>query len=164
MGADAITLRLASRRDFGAVDAVLAASYPRLLKNDYPPSVMVTAVPLLARANPSLLTSGTYYIAESSGGRILGAGGWTPGRRGTGWAEVRHLIVHWQHQREGIGRRLMTGILAEARRAGVRRMDAQATRTAVPFYEAMGFERLGAIDVSLRPGITFPAEVMRLSL
>jgi hypothetical protein len=55
----------------------------------------------------------------------------------------------------------MMGIFAEAQLHGVRRMEARATRTAVPFYEAMGFDRLGQILVPLRPGIEFPAVAMR---
>ena len=44
---------------------------------------------------------------------------------------------------------------------GIRRIEARATRTAVAFYEAMGFESLGQVIVPLRPGIDFPAVMMR---
>ncbi len=161
MGTGSITLRSATSRDVAAVDALLSRSYPRLLKTDYPPSTIVTAVPLISRANASLVTSGTYYVAEASDGSLLGAGGWTPSSRTQGAAQVRHLAVDWRHQREGIGRRLMMGIFAEARLQGHRRLDAQATRTAVRFYAAMGFENMGEIIVPLRPGIEFPAVLMR---
>jgi hypothetical protein len=40
-------------------------------------------------------------------------------------------------------------------------MEARATRTAVAFYESMGFDSLGQIIVPLRPGIDFPAIAMR---
>ena len=136
-------------------------SYPKLLKASYPPSVMVTAVPLIARANPALIGSGTYYVAELSDGRIVGAGGWTPVRYRAATAEIRHLVVDWRHQRQGIGRRLMMGIFAEAQVRGVRRFEAKATRTAVSFYAAMGFDDLGEVAVPLRPGIDFPAVMMR---
>ena len=161
MSAGAITLRSATGRDVDAVDALLAQSYPKLLKADYPPSTLVTAVPLISRVNPALVTCGTYYLATAPDGGLLGAGGWTPSERGRDAAQVRHLVVDWRHQREGIGRRLMMGIFAEARLQGVRRLDAQATRTAVRFYASMGFESLGEIDVPLRPGIDFPAVLMR---
>jgi GNAT superfamily N-acetyltransferase len=161
MTVSSITLRSATARDYEAVDAMLAWTYPKLLKHDYPPSVLVTAVPLIARANPALVRSGTYYVAETQDGTIIGAGGWTFSRGSTAAAEIRHLVVDWRHQRRGIGRRLMMGIFAEAQLQGVRRFEAQATRTAVTFYESMGFESLGQTLVPLRPGIDFPAIAMR---
>jgi len=155
---ETLTLRPSELRDLVAVDALLARSYPRLLRPDYPPSVMVTAVPLIAKARPALLTSGTYHLAEMAG-EVVGAGGWT--RAGPGRADVRHLVCDDRRVRQGIGRALMARILAEAGAAGVRELACQATRTAVPFYQAMGFEVLGAIEVPLRPGIVFPAVLMR---
>ena len=56
---DTLVLRPATPDDFADVDALLARSYPALLKHDYRPSVLVTAVPVLARANPALVGSGT---------------------------------------------------------------------------------------------------------
>jgi hypothetical protein len=55
----------------------------------------------------------------------------------------------------------MMGIYAEAHLQGARRFEAKATRTAVRFYEAMGFDSLGQVIVPLRPGIDFPAVMMR---
>lgn len=161
MSAGSITLRSSVGRDFEAIDEMVARSYPKLLKNDYAPSVMVTAVPLISRANPALVRSGTYYVAETADGEIIGAGGWTLSRQGRSAGEVRHLVVDWRHQRRGIGRRLMMGVFAEAQRHGVGRLEARATRNSVPFYEAMGFESLGQVLVPLRPGIDFPAVMMR---
>jgi hypothetical protein len=39
----------------------------------------------------------------------------------------------------------------------VRGFDCLATRTAVPFYRALGFAELGPAEVTLAPGIVFPA-------
>ena len=77
--ADTITLRLATPADLAAVDALLARAYPRLLAADYPPSVLVIAVPLIARARPELLASGRYWLACDSAGTVLAAGGWSRG-------------------------------------------------------------------------------------
>lgn len=158
---DTLTLRPSDLRDLAAVDELLARSYPRLLRPDYPPSIMVTAVPLIARARPGLLTCGTYYLAEMAG-EVVGAGGWTGA--GATRAEVRHLVCDPRRVRQGIGRALIGRVLEEARSAGVQEMVCQSTRTAVPFYTAMGFDVLGAVDVPLRPGISFPAVQMRRGL
>lgn len=167
--ADTITIRPTTEHDLAAVDALLAASYPALLKRDYAPSVLVTALPLISRANPALLRSGSYYIAETGEGQVLAAGGWTrsPPQGGVGLPEighVRHVATHPAHLREGLAQAIVTRVLSDALAAGVERMICQSTRTAVPFYRAMGFRARGEIIVVLRPGITFPAVEMERAL
>ncbi len=159
MGTLALDLRPASRADLSALDALFAESYPRLLRPHYPPSVMVTAVPRLARANPALIASGRYLVAETAGGRLVGAGGWSP--RGAGGAEVRALLVDHRFQRRGIGARLLARIAAEAAAAGAVGLDTLAARGAEPFYRAQGFAPLAPLVVTLAPGIAFPVLAMR---
>jgi GNAT superfamily N-acetyltransferase len=154
--AGTITIRATGPGDIAAVDRLLARSYPRLLAADYPPSVMVTAVPRIARARPGLVTAGTYYLAEDPEGRALGAGGWTRNPRRPERADIRHMVTDPDHLRRGIGRALLDHALAEAEGRGVRVFDCLATRTAVPFYRQMGFVPLGPADVALGPGIAFP--------
>ena len=157
MAVTVLTLRTATATDISAVDALLARSFPRLLKADYPPSVMVTAVPLIARARPGLVASGRYYLAEDAEGRLLGAGGWSLRGGALGVAEVRHLATDPGALRQGIARRIVGSVLDAARDAGLERIGCLSTRTAVPFYEAMGFRGAGAVDVTLSAGIVFPA-------
>ena len=164
MQTQVVTLRASTARDVSAVDRLLSQSYTRLLKADYPPSVQVTAIPIISRANPSLLASGTYYVAVTPEDEIIGAGGWTRSIKRAEMADVRHVVTDHRHLRRGIARRIMMGIISEARRAGVTRLDCLATRTAQPFYEAMGFETLGTIVVGLRPGIDFPTVRMQRPL
>ena len=162
-----LTIRTASLADLAAIDRLLAASYPASLKRDYAPSVLVTALPLISRAQPRLVSSGTYYVALGPDGAVIAAGGWTwIGPQGlTGGADlahIRHVVTDHRMQRRGIARALMTHALARAVDAGVKRMDCQSTLGAVPFYAAMGFRKVGQIDVRLAPGILFPAVQMRL--
>ncbi len=167
---ETLTLRPATLNDMAAVETVLAASYPRLLKADYPASVLVTAIPLLSRAQPQLLASGTYYVVEDEESAIVGAGGWT--RRGPpnvsalsrGLGHIRHVVTDHRKTRRGVGRRLMSHIFAEARLAGVTELECQSTLTARPFYASCGFEEIRPILVPLRPGIDFPAVLMRRRL
>ena len=156
-------IRVARRADIAAVDALLARAYPRLLKADYPPSLLVTAIPLIARAQPRLVTSGSYFVAEDEG-QIIGAGGWTADRADPARGNIRHVVTDDRRLREGIGRAIITRALDEAAAAGVTRMDCSATRTAVPFYAALGFESVGPVTVALAPGIDFPAIAMRRNL
>jgi len=165
MDATTLILRRSTPADLAALDALYARSYPALLKADYPPSVLVTALPLIARAQPKLLASGTFWVAESRGS-ILGAGGWTwaapqGGPSPIHRAHVRHVVTDRDALRRGVGRAIMEQIDADARRAGARMLEAQSTLTAVPFYRALGFRELGPVVIQLRPGIELPAARMQ---
>ena len=164
-----LTVRATTSADLAVVDALFARSYPALLKADYKPSVLVTALPLISRAQPRLLSSGTFYVIEDEDGTVLGAGGWSraaPGgaREAAGFGHVRHVVTDHRSTRRGVGRALMTYVLDQARGAGLRRLACQSTLTAVPFYAACGFRALGEVAVPLRPGITFPAVAMERDL
>ena len=163
-----ITIRTARPRDFDAVDRLLAKSYPVLLKHDYAPSVLVTAVPLIARAQQRLLASGSYYTVVKEDA-IIAAGGWSwnapqggIGPRHLG--HIRHVAIHPDHARQGIGRALMAHVLDLAFKSGIRRMKCTSTLTAAPFYRALGFKESARVDVMLRPGIAFPAVEMETNL
>lgn len=158
-----LTIRPATPADTAAVDALLQRSYPRLLKADYPPSVLVAAIPAMTRARPSLMASGTYYLAEEDG-TVLGAGGFTVNRRRARWGDIRHVVTDDRHLRRGIGRALMAHTFAEARGAGLRALECWATLTAVPFYEAVGFEQVEPMVVQLQGAIDFPAMRMQRAL
>ena len=129
------------------------------------PSVLVTAIPLISRANPALVSSGTYFVVEEVG-EILGAGGWTPGAPPGGRSQkrvghIRHVVTDHTHVRKGIGRKLMARIVSDAASAGIRQLECFSTLTAEPFYVACGFRTLGPMSVTLRKGIDFPAVHMR---
>lgn len=158
------SIRPTIRSDLAAVDALLARSYPKLLKKDYPPSVMVTVLPIISRANPGLIGCGTYFLAEDPDGRVLGAGGWTLDRRRSDRGHLRHVATDDRALRRGVGRAIIGHCLKDAAGKGVVDMECWSTRTAVPFYAALGFEEEGPIDVPLQPGITFPSVRMRMLL
>lgn len=172
--ASTITIRRATPGDLAAVDRLLARSYPRLLAADYPPSVMVLAVPIIARARPELLASGRYFLALDQAEQVVGAGGWSFGHPGgsagvqgtvaTDTGHVRHVATDPNVVRAGVGRKLMGEAMADAARAGVRRMECLSTLTAVPFYQALGFRMVAATEVTLQPGIVFPAVRMLADL
>ncbi len=163
-------IRPAVTSDTGAIDALLARTYPKLLKADYPPSVLVTALPKMIKAQPALIASGSFYVAEEEDGALLGAGGWTMaipgggGRTQEGRANVRHVVTSDRALKRGVGRAIMEHSFDKARAAGANWMHCMATRTAVPFYERLGFVLMGEIVVSFGPGVEFPSVEMRRDL
>ena len=160
---DEFRIRQAALDATAAIDALLQRTYPRLLKADYPPSVLVAALPAMTRAQPKLLASGTYFVAEDASG-ILGAGGWTPNARRPGWGDIRHVVTDDRALRRGIGRALMARSFETARAADIYHLECWATLTAVPFYEAVGFQRVEPMVVQLQGAIDFPAMRMQRAL
>ncbi len=172
-------IRVARPDDLSAVDALLGRSYPRLLKGDYPPSIMVTIVPVISRAKPELLASGRYFLVEDMDGRVLGAGGYSlsipnspdampdaapesalnlpPNSAAPVLAHIRHVATDPDALRQGVGRRLMQAIFTAAAAEGAQRYDCLSTLTAVPFYRAVGFKPIGAVHIPILPGMTFAA-------
>jgi GNAT superfamily N-acetyltransferase len=159
-----VTIRTASMDDLSALDRLFQRSYMRLLAPDYPPSVLMTAVPVIARAQPDLLRSGLFFVAENAGG-IAGAGGWSlnapggrPGTRGVG--HIRHVATDPDQTRQGVGRALLEHILLHAKASGMAQLHCLSTRTAVPFYAAIGFVSQGGVSIPLRGGLEFPSVFM----
>ena len=167
---DEFSIHTANKGDLTDIDALLGRSYPALLKADYPPSLLVTAIPLIARANPRLVTSGRYFVVRDRSGHAVGAGGWsethpnTSQRGAPATGHIRHVVTDHTRTRRGIGRALMGHIFDNARAAGIMRLDCFATLTAVPFYAACGFSEDHTLTIELRPGIDFPAVLMHRSL
>ena len=128
----ALGVRAATLADVAKVDALLARAYPRLLRADYAPSMMVMALPLISRAKPA--------------------------RAGVG--NIRHVVTDDRQVRRGVGRALLTHIIAVATEQGITRLDCLSTLTARPFYQAMGFAMTGPVLIPLAEGIQFPAVAM----
>ena len=162
-----ILVRRATLADIGAVDALLGRSYGPLLRADYPPSTLVLALPRMARAQPQLLASGRYFVAEEDG-RLLSAGGWSPEPPGggpvvPGLGHVRHVTTDARVARSGVGRAVMDRVMADARQAGAMRLSSLSTLTAVPFYAALGFRPLRRVMLRFG-GADFPAVEMEREL
>ncbi len=139
---DTFTIRPATPEDAAAVTAVLQASYPALMQGHYDPDALAAALPRMTRANGALLASGTYYVAKAAAGPLIGCGGWSFERPGTGAVEpglahIRHFGVAPDWTGRGAGRALYARCAAEARAAGASRFECFASLNAVPFYRLL---------------------------
>ena len=77
---------------------------------------------------------------------------------------MRHVAVDPSWLRLGVGRALAKTALQSARDGGVHCLRCMSTLTAEAFYAAMGFERVQEIELTLEPGLFFPAIEMRIAL
>ena len=59
---------------------------------------------------------------------------------GTGQGQLRFMAVHPAYQGQGLGRQIVAFLEAEARRRDYTGCILQARDTAVPFYEAVGYQ------------------------
>jgi GNAT superfamily N-acetyltransferase len=162
-----LALRTATPLDVAAIDALLARSYGPLLRADYPPSVLVVALPRIARAQPRLLASGHYFVAEE-GGRPLGVGGWSRadphgGPAEPGLGHVRHVATDARVARRGVGRAVLEAVVEDAAFHGTRRLRCLSTLTAVPFYRALGFQEEGRRTLAFG-ALAFPVVEMSRAL
>jgi hypothetical protein len=98
---------------------------------------------------PALDAGGqTLFVAERAGrlvGTVILDHDGMPNQRHKG--DVRKMLVHPDHRRLGLARRLMDALLAEARRRSLSLLTLD-TRTGDPaerLYQSLGFETTGAI-------------------
>jgi predicted N-acetyltransferase YhbS len=162
-------VRLATPDDEAAVDRVLAASYPRLSADAYEARALARALPLMTKSNPRLLASGSYFVAQTATGLLVGAGGWTRERPGTAEVEdrlahIRHFAVDADWNGRGVGRAIYQRCEATARNAGVGRFECYSTLNAEAFYVAVGFKPVRRIDVMLAGTTPLPSLVMTRDL
>ncbi|GAA6181278.1 MULTISPECIES: GNAT family N-acetyltransferase [unclassified Shimia] len=163
-------IRPASLDDRQAVSDLFAQSYPDLLPQDYNADVLADALPLITQARTALLACGTYFVAEcAETDDIVGAGGWTDlspsrGVSGTDLGHVRHVATRPDWLRRGVARSLIDVSLASAEAHGMRQMNCMSTYTARSFYASMGFEETAEVELTLAPGVHFPAVQMTRTL
>jgi GNAT superfamily N-acetyltransferase len=164
-----LTVRTATPDDRSRVTGLLEASYPVLMRKGYDQPVLSAALPAMTRANPALLSSGTYYVAETERRRIVGCGGWTLERPGTGEIEpglghVRHFATHPDWIGRGVGRSIYAACARAARAADVTRFECYSSLNAEGFYAALGFVAVRPVDIRLGPNIVLPSILMRRSI
>jgi GNAT superfamily N-acetyltransferase len=162
-------VRVATPSDEASIGDLLGASYRVLMAASYDPAALAAALPSMTRAQPALLSSGTYYLAESPDRRVVGCGGWIFERPGSGetapgLAHIRHFATHPDWARRGVGRTLYDTCEQAARRAGARRFECYASLNAEGFYGALGFSVLRRTELPVGPAQQFPALLMERSI
>lgn len=164
MEADTI-IRAATPADESSVTELLRAAYSALLRPAYDDDLIAAALPYVGRANPALLRSGTFYVAESAVDGLIGCGGWSAARPGTGeresgLAHLRHFATRPDRARSGVGRAIHARCEEAARSAGMVRLECCASLNAEPFYASLGLKTVGRCDVPMGK-ILMPCLIMK---
>lgn len=157
-----VKVRVSTLDDSALVSSVLRAAYPELMRPAYDAKLLQQVLPRITVAQPELLQSGSYYVAEAAHGAIVGCGGWTRERPGTnevkaGVGHIRHFGVHPDWTRCGVGKAIYLQCKREARDAGLSQFECYSSLNGEAFYSALGFRRLALIEVVMFDGVSFPS-------
>ncbi len=157
-------VRTATERDFAGIDALLVASYTKLMAAAYDAAVLSVALPAMTKAQPKLIASKRFYVVQS-GADIVGCGGWSleapgSGERTEGLAHIRHFASDPNALGRGIGRSLFETCALDARASGMVKLQALSSLNAEPFYARMGLQSLRRIEIPMGSVGAFPVVLM----
>lgn len=172
----AVELRLARFEDLAEIEQLIVDSARGLSLGYYTPQQIDSLVAHAFGADSQLIADGTYYVCSSEGA-LAAAGGWSRRRTLHGGdrtkgaedppldpaadaARIRAFFVHPGHARRGLGRRLLSRSIADAKAAGFRRLTLVATLPGEPLYRAAGFEVKRRFLLELPDGVA--AEVSEM--
>lgn len=151
-----LTVRAATHADIPQLNILIETSARALGEGYYSEAETEAAIAYVFGVDSDLVDDGTYLLAESAEGGLLGCGGWSRRRtlfggdnfaeRETGFldpaeeaARIRAFFVAPEAARRGVASRLLDQCEERAAKAGFRRMALMATLPGVPFYEARGY-------------------------
>ena len=168
------SIRAARLDDVAALDALIEASVRALQVGDYAPSVIEGALVHALGLDRQLIEDGTYFVAETADGSMVGCGGWSwrqklcgsdhlPGESlGCGsavatdgqYAKIRAIYVHPGWARRGLGSLILKHVEGEAEAAGFRLLEMGSTLTGVPLYSLRGYRETERMGIALPNGET----------
>jgi GNAT superfamily N-acetyltransferase len=166
-------IRLARAADIPALDALIPISVRALQTAHYSEAQREAAIGLIFGVDYQLIEDQTYFVAETTEGRIVGCGGWSKRKSQCGSSagrlapdphidprtdapRIRAFFVHPDFARQGIGRTILNACEAELQAAGFNRAEIAATLTGELLYVAAGYHVTERFDVSLSNGLPLP--------
>jgi GNAT superfamily N-acetyltransferase len=176
---DALTIRIATEADLGALRDLMALSIDRGQAAVLTPAQIVASRAVMG-LDTQLVRDGTYFVVEDHGVPV-GCGGWS--RRATLYggdhstdlrnpalldpakdaARIRAMYTHPDHVRRGIGRMILDACEQAARAAGFSAVELMGTAGGVPLYAASGYAPLERADTHVE-GVVVPLTRMRKRL
>lgn len=155
------SLRRAGPDDEPSVSTLLKACYSEFAREFYDADILEKALPVMTAANPQLLRSGNFWVAETPEGMTVGCGGWSLEWPGTGEivpgeAHIRQYAVHPEWVRRGIAGTVNRQCFTAAAEHGIELIHCYAALGSEPFYEALGFDTIGSMVLELPDDVLIP--------
>jgi GNAT superfamily N-acetyltransferase len=175
-----LDMRLAVPVDIPALTELIASSAGILSRGYYTESETESAIRYVFGVDSVLIADGTYFVAELDGA-IAGCGGWSRRRTLYGGdqrpvgaqdlldpasepARIRAFFVSPKAVRRGVGRSLFAKCVLAAAASGFGSLELMATLPGVPFYLALGFNRIEEVTDVLPDGTPIRFVRMRRGL
>jgi GNAT superfamily N-acetyltransferase len=169
-------LRLARLDEADSIDALMKAATRDLFPSTYDTAQTAAAIRYIASVDRTLLSDGTYFVAEVDG-ELVACGGWSRRDKlytGSGEddadarlldpatepARIRAMFTRADWTRRGLGRRILDACEAAAKSEGYRRLALMATMPGVPLYAAYGFQPVADAEVRMPDGTTIASVSM----
>jgi GNAT superfamily N-acetyltransferase len=171
-------IRKARLEERTAIECLIVESARHLSRADYTDKQIEAAIKAVFGVDSSLISDGTYFVAENSGS-LIGCGGWSHRRTlfggdqftdrdsseldpRTDAARIRAFFVHPDFARQGIARAILSRCETEARAHGFRSLELMSTLPGVKLYQSCGYEKVDAAAYEVE-GVVIDFVVMRKS-
>jgi GNAT superfamily N-acetyltransferase len=175
-----LRLRLATRDDTGAIDALMKASIADLFPAFYDERQTASSVVHIGSVDPILIDDRTYFVIDERD-EIVACGGWSRRDKlytgsGAGEADarlldpateparVRAMFVRGDRTRRGLGTRILEACEAAARAEGFRTLALMATMPGLRLYERYGFHVIERVEIPLPDGVTIAGASMTMPI
>jgi GNAT superfamily N-acetyltransferase len=164
-------IRRAGMGDVAGLRELIEASVRGLGSDDYTGAEIEGALGQALGLDTQLIEDGTYFVAETIDGVMVGCGGWSwreklcgsdgldaasscGGRVAEGTAKIRAIFVHPAWARRGVGSLILKRVEGEAEGAGFRRLEMGSTLTGVGLYQLRGYRETERMGIALPNGET----------
>ncbi|MGA3404015.1 MAG: N-acetyltransferase family protein [Acetobacteraceae bacterium] len=165
---DPITIRPATDADMDAVAAIYAhhVLHGRASFETEPPTAAE-----IRRRRADVVGKGLPYLVAEQAGEVLGyayAGAYRPRAAYANTVE-NSVYLHPDAAGRGIGRRLLSALVAACEQCGLRQMVAvvgdSANEASIRLHETLGFRRVGVLrDVGYKHGVWLDSVLLQRSL
>lgn len=157
-------IRKATTGDRAEIEQLIAESVRRLSREDYNERQIELSIKSVFGVDTELILDGTFFVAETEEGKIVGCGGWSKRKTLYGAsryessrdsteldpeidaAKIRAFFIHPSWARKGIGRTILEKCEQEAKSFGFRFAEMMSTLPGVKLYSVCGYagdERVG---------------------
>jgi GNAT superfamily N-acetyltransferase len=174
------SLRLARPDEADAIDELMKSSTRDLFPSTYDAAQTAASIRYIASVDRTLLTDGTYFVAEIDG-ELVACGGWSRREKlyaGSGEgaedarmldparepARIRAMFTRADWTRRGLGRRILEACERAATAEGFRRLALMSTMPGLPLYEKLGFSVIERTDIRMPDGTIIAAASMEKAI
>lgn len=180
------TLRLATRADLPALEALIVASMRGLSVGFLSETQVLAELAFVISPDTGMIDDATLYVAVAPDGSLAGMGGWSRRRALHGGdafksahgaerpnepvdprvepARIRQMFTHPAWARRGIARRIFEAAREDAKREGFTSLVLTATLAGIPLYQSLGFHIDRHYVDRLPNGIEVPVAEMSRAL